>query len=269
VSVPPPSLPGAERLEPIGLGPLDAAAALRRRFDTKYLLPRDAVAELLERLRPTHRILELNGLRHFDYRTTYFDTDELAAFRDHLQGRRRRLKVRIRHYVDTGDCFFELKLRGARDCTIKRRVPHDPRLRRCLGAASLATLERWVQDAYGRPAPSPLTPVLEVAYTRATLVSPGRCERLTLDLDLHMWAAGADGWGHLDPDLAIVETKSAGGPALAVRELKALGARPLDRMSKYCVGVVLALGRARGNALLPVIRHCAGRHAPIRAVGGP
>jgi hypothetical protein len=269
VSVPRRSLPGAERLEPIGLEALDASASLRRRFDVKYLLPRDAVAELLGRLRPTHRMLELNGLRHFDYRTTYFDTEELASFRDHLQGRRRRLKVRVRHYVDTGGCFLELKLRGARDCTIKRRVPHDPRLRRSLGADSLAALERWVQDAYCRPAPNPLAPVLDVAYGRATLVSPERGERLTIDLDLHMWAAGADGWGSLDREFAIVETKSARGPALAGGELRALGARPLDRMSKYCVGVVLALGRARGNALLPVIRHCAGRHSATGAVCGP
>jgi hypothetical protein len=265
VSVPRPSLPGAERLDSIGLEALDAAAALRRRFDTKFLLPRAAVSELLRHLKPTYRILELNGLRRFDYRTIYFDTEELGAFRDHLKGRRRRLKVRVRHYVNTGDCFFELKLRGARDCTMKRRAPHDPRFPRSLSTDSLAMLERWVQDAYGRPAPGPLAPVLEVAYTRATLVSPEHAERLTIDLDLRMWATGADGWGRLDPDLAIVETKSARGPTLAGRQLKSLGGRPLDRMSKYCLGVVLTLGRGRGNALLPVMRHCAGPHSPTGA----
>jgi Domain of unknown function (DUF4956) len=31
----------------------------------------------------------------------------------------------------------------------------------------------------------------------------------------------------------------------------------------------LALGRARGNALLPVIRRCAGRHSATGAFGGP
>jgi VTC domain len=269
VSVPRRSLPGAERLEPIGLQTLDASVALRRRFDTKYLLSYNVVSDLLGRLRPTHRILELDGLRHFDYRTTYFDTEELAAFRDHMQGRRRRLKVRLRHYVDTGDFFLELKLRGARGCTLKRRAPHNPRLRRSLGDHGRAALERWVRDAYARPAPSPLAPVLDVAYGRSTLAFPERGERLTIDLDLRMWAAGADGWGRLDPGFVIVETKSSTGPALAGRELRALGARPLDRMSKYCVGVVLALGRARGNALLPVIRHCAGRHSPTRGFCGP
>lgn len=267
--MPRPSLPGAERLDPVGLETLDAAAALRRRFDTKYLLPRAAVSELLSHLEPTHRILELNGLRGFDYRTTYFDTEELGAFRDHLQGRRRRLKVRVRHYLDTGDCFLELKFRGARDCTMKRRAPHDPRLPRSLGTDSLDVLERWVQDAYGRPAPGPLAPVLEVAYTRATLVSAEHGERLTIDLDLRMWPTGVDGWGRLDPDLAIVETKSAHGPTLAGHRLRSLGARPLERMSKYCLGVVLTLGRARGNALLPVMRHCAGRHSPTGASCAP
>jgi hypothetical protein len=94
VSAPHSQLPGAERLEPIGLDALDAAAALRRRFDTKYLLPRDALGELLERLRPTHRVLEIDALRGFRYRTTYFDTNGLATFRDHAQGRRRRVKAR-------------------------------------------------------------------------------------------------------------------------------------------------------------------------------
>jgi hypothetical protein len=266
VSVPRPQLPAAERLEPIGLAALDAAAALRCRFDTKYLLPRIALDRLLSRLEPTHRVLEVDGLRDFEYRTTYFDTEQLEAFSDHLQGRRRRLKVRLRHYVDSGDCFLELKLRGARGCTIKRRVPHDPSLPRSLTADGLAALERWVRSAYDRPAPGPLAPMLDVAYRRTTLVAPERGERLTIDLELRM-SAGADGWGRLDPAFATVETKSARGPALAGRELIALGARPLDMMSKYCVGVVLAHGRARGNALFSVLRHCAGRHSPTGALG--
>jgi hypothetical protein len=104
VSAPHSQLPAAERLEPIGLEALDAAAALRRRFDTKYLLRREAVGELLERLRATHRVLEIDGLRGFRYWTTYFDTAGLATFRDHVQGRRRRVKARVRRYVESGDC---------------------------------------------------------------------------------------------------------------------------------------------------------------------
>jgi VTC domain len=263
VSVPPRQPPGAERLEPVGLEALDAAAALRRRFDTKYLLPRDALGELLERLRPTHRMLEIEGLREFRYRTTYLDTEELATFRDHVQGRRRRLKARVRRYVDSGDCFLELKLRGPRDCTIKRRLAHDPALGASLPAEALAALDGWVRAAYGRAAPGPLGPVLEVGFRRATLVALDRGERLTIDMEVEMRAPAGDGFGRLGQNLAVIESKSPRGPALATRELNALGARRLESMSKYCLGVVLALGRGRGNALLPVLRHCAGAARPL------
>ena len=253
---PPRQLPGAELLQPVGLEPLDAAAALRRRFDAKYLVPRDAVAELFERLRPTHRVLEVDGLRSFEYRTTYFDTAELATFRDHVQGRRRRLKARVRLYVELGHCFFELKLREARNCTVKRRLAHDPALPRSLTAESVAALQGWVEAAYGRPAPGPLGPVLEVDFRRTTLAALDRGERLTVDVDVGMRASSGDRCGHLDGDFALVESKSPRGVALATRELNLVGARRLEGMSKYCLGVVLALGRGRGNALQPVLRHC-------------
>jgi VTC domain len=252
-----PLLPAGERLEPIGLEALDAAAALRRRFDTKYLLPRHALDALVTRLEPTHRVLEIHGLRDFEYRTTYFDTGDLAAFRDHLKGRRRRLKVRVRRYVESRGCFFEVKLRGPREATVKRRVRHDPASPRCLDAASLSALDRWVREAYGRRAPAGLAPALEVAYRRVSLVAPARGERLTVDLGVRMWAPGGHG-GRLDPELCVVESKSPRGFGLAARELTALRARPLQMMSKYCVGVLLAHGPSRGNALLPVLRHCEG-----------
>jgi hypothetical protein len=249
-------LQDADGLSDIGLDELDAVAALRRRFDAKYLLSRHALPELLERLGPTHRVLEIERLRSFEYRTTYFDTPELEAFRHHLQGRRRRLKVRVRHYVDSGRCSFELKLQGPRGSTVKHRLPCDPELRQGLRAESLTALARWVGGAYGRPPPAPLGPTLEILYTRTTLVAPEARERVTVDVDLRMRRPGGDLYGRLDGELAVVESKSARGLAMAARQLHALGARRLETMSKYCLGVLLAHGAARGNALLPVLRHC-------------
>jgi hypothetical protein len=74
----PPPLQATDGLAAIGLDELDAVAALRRSFDAKYLLSRDALPELLERLAPTHRVLEIEGGRAFEYRTTYFDTRSWA-----------------------------------------------------------------------------------------------------------------------------------------------------------------------------------------------
>jgi hypothetical protein len=264
--VPSPQLPAADRLTPIGLDALDAVAPLRRRFDTKYLLSHAALVELMDRLKSTHRVLEIEGLRAFEYRSTYFDTHELAAFRDHLQGRRRRLKIRVRHYVETDACFLELKLRDSRGRTIKHRLPYHAELRRSLNTDSRAALERWVRDEYGRPAPWPLRPALDVVYRRTTLVAPDRGERLTVDLDLRMSAPGGLAWGRLDPDLAVVESKSARGRALAAHALNAVGARRLETMSKYCLGIALARRHGRGNALLPVLRHCALHDSDGRAL---
>jgi hypothetical protein len=255
--VPSRQLRAADRLTPVGLDALDAVAPLRRRFDTKYLLSRAALVELMDRLKSTHRVLEIEGLRAFEYRTTYFDTQELAAFRNHLQGRRRRLKIRVRQYVETDACFLELKLRDSRGRTLKHRLPYQAGLRHSLNADSRAALERWVRDEYGRPAPWPLRPALDVVYRRTTLVALDRGERLTVDLDLRMGAPGAAARGRLDADLAVVESKSAGGRALAAHALNAVGARRLETMSKYCLGIVLVRGHGRGNALLPVLRHCA------------
>lgn len=114
-----------------------------------------------------------------------------------------------------------------------------------------------------RPAPQRLAPALDVAFTRTTLVAPDRNERLSVDVELRVAAPGGTASGRLRPHLAIVESKSAGGLPLAVRELNALGARPLEGMSKYCLGVVLALGRGRGNALLPVLRQCDRPRPPV------
>jgi hypothetical protein len=164
----------------------------------------------------------------------------------------------VRLYVELGHCFFELKLRGPRNCTVKRRLAHDPGLADSLTAESAAALQEWVQAAYGRPAPAPLAPVLDVSFRRTTLAALERGERLTIDVDVGMRASSGDGCGHLDGDFALVESKSPRGPALATRELNLLGARRLEGMSKYCLGVVLALGRGRGNALRPVLRHCSG-----------
>lgn len=255
----PRSPPAVERLEPIGLEALDLTAGLRRRFDVKYLVPHAALGELIDRLARDHRVLDLDGVRHFGYRTTYFDTEQRSALRDHLQGRRRRLKVRVRHYLDSGACFFELKLRGARGCTIKHRRRHDPDSQRSLTLGSLTALEAWVQAAYAQPAPAPLAPALEVSYRRTTLVAPEHGQRLTIDLDLRMSPVGAGSRGRLDPQLAVVETKAAHGHPVAARALTAVGARPVGNLSKYCLGAVLTSGQPGGNALLPVLRHCTTR----------
>ena len=233
----------------IGLDRLDAGAALRDRVDVKYVVPLEAFAALADRLVPTHAALEIDGRRAFGYRSTYFDTPELGAFRDHMQQRRRRYKCRSREYLDTGDSAFEVKLKGLRGRTVKHRMAHDGHE---LSDAAVAFLRDCLARAYGFAPDGGLRPALDVAYTRVTLAAPELGERVTCDFDLAFSGPGG-AVGRLDPGMAIVESKSLRGNALADRVLLALGHRPEPVCSKYCLGVALTRPVA-GNPLRPLLR---------------
>ena len=238
-----------EAFPAIGLEELDAGAALRDRVDTKYVVPLDAFASLADRLTATHAALEIGGRRAFAYRSTYFDTPDLDAFRDHIQQRRRRYKCRSREYLDSGHYAFEVKLKGLRGRTVKHRMAHDGHE---LSDAAIAFLRECLDLAYGLAPGGGLRPALAVAYTRVTLAAPELGERLTCDFDLTFEGPGGAA-GRLDPGMAIVESKSARGNALADRALRALGHRPQPACSKYCLGVALTRAVA-GNPLRPLLR---------------
>ena len=90
---------GLDALRGATLAEVDAAAALQHRVDRKYLLPIAVAAHLVASLADTHRVLDIDGRRTTDYRSTYFDTPGLLAWRAHAQGRRHRWKVRTRLYA--------------------------------------------------------------------------------------------------------------------------------------------------------------------------
>jgi hypothetical protein len=239
----------AEAFPAIGLDRLDAGAALRDRVDVKYVVPLEAFAALAGRLLPTHSALEIGGRRAFAYRSRYFDTPELRAFRDHIQQRRRRYKCRSREYLDSGAYAFEVKLKGLRGRTVKHRMAHDGHE---LSEAAVDFLRDCLDRAYGRPPDPGLRPALDVAYTRVTLAAPELGERVTCDFDLAFTGPGGAA-GRLEPGMAIVESKSARGDARADRVLRELGHRPQPACSKYCLGVALTRAVA-GNPLRPLLR---------------
>jgi hypothetical protein len=238
-----------EAFAAIGLEQLDAGAALRDRLDVKYVIPLEAFAALADRLIGTHAALEIDGRRAFAYRSTYFDTPELGAFRDHIQQRRRRYKCRSREYLDSGAYAFEVKLKGLRGRTVKHRMAHDSHE---LSDAAVAFLRECLDRAYGVAPGGALRPALDVTYTRVTLAAPDRGERLTCDFDLSFGGPGGAA-GRLDPGMAIVESKSLRGNAAADRVLRGLGHRPEPVCSKYCLGVALTRAVA-GNPLRPLLR---------------
>jgi hypothetical protein len=241
--------PAVERFDAVGLPELQERAALLTRVERKYLVTTAQALALFARLEPTHRVLEIDGVRAFRNRTTYYDTPELLTLRDHLQRRRRRFKCRRRHYLDSEAAVLEVKYKDARGLTRKQAIACEPALP--LADEELRFLRGGVEEATGRPvALERFAPTLTAEVRRVTLAAPSLGERVTCDLTVSL------GTWELDGDLVIVESKSLSGRAVADGVLRSLGAR--ERLcSKYCVGMALTDGRVRANDYRPVVRRFA------------
>ncbi|WP_307859569.1 polyphosphate polymerase domain-containing protein [Cellulomonas sp. zg-ZUI22] len=221
------------RLVPVGLDELVERAGLLTRVDRKYLVPVEAVDGLVRRLPRDAQVLEIASRRLFAYESVYFDTPDLLAYHLAARRRRRRFKVRTRTYVDSAQCWIEVKTRGARGTTVKDRVPHRlddredvapalPFVTATLGAHGIAHADQM----HWRPS-------LLTRYRRATVLLPDTGSRLTIDVDL-VWHDGRRPL-HL-PHMAVVETKTGATASAADRLLWAHGHRPL-RISKYATGL--------------------------------
>lgn len=228
----------AAPLAPLSLAEVTESAALQTRVDRKYLIPTATLTRLVAGLGPGLGVLAIDGRRVFGYESIYFDTPDFGMFRDHVQGRRLRTKVRTRRYVDSGLTMLEVKEKGGRGQTVKHRTPW-----------SGADLDRLVGHEDGRGfvdavlAPrhraDELRPALVSRYRRTTFVDPDAGLRLTCDVDLSFDGSGRS--VQVPAGRVLVETKSATGRSEADRLLHRLGQREIP-ISKYCAGVALTAG---------------------------
>lgn len=233
-----PHLADLAHLPAVGLDELQATAALQTRVDRKYVLPLDALPDLVAALPDGTRRLVIDGRDGFGYESVYFDTPDLDAFHLAAGRRRRRYKVRTRTYTDTGGCWLEVKTRGPRGTTVKDRREHDVRVRDEVGDALGFVLDTLAAHGVALPDPRSgeplLAPTLTTQYRRRTLHLPDGA-RLTVDTGLEWLGARSTA---AVPGHAVVETKSVGGASAADRALWALGHRP-SRISKYATGLVV------------------------------
>ena len=277
----------AEHLATTSLAELNDAAGLLTRVDRKYLVPLERAQELVGGLTSEARVLDIDGRRRFSYASTYFDTPGLEAFMLTARKRRRRFKVRTRTYLDTGLCFLEVKTRGARGTTVKRRMGYHPddasRLTgsgRAFVAACLASTG-VTGPAAARDVAAALRPVLATTYERTTLHLPDAEARATIDTALtwrrltpgartrtpavtvgapqalrpgHLAAAINDGEPVAVADVAVVETKNPATPSPADRALWDAGHRP-TRISKYATGMVLLHPELPANRWYRTLTH--------------
>ena len=241
-------------LERISLDDMNARAALLTRVDRKYVVPTDRLDELIALMNPATQVLEIGGKIEQRYASCYFDTPGLHSFMDTAHKRRRRYKVRTRSYLDSELAFLEVKTRGPRGHTVKKRMAYD------FAQAGRMELSRegrlWVAERLeaaqcfdGVDRVDSLVPVLSGTYTRSTLLMADGQGRATIDTELH-W----DSWGHelQAPHIAIIETKSGEAPSELDRLLWANRIRP-SRISKYATAMALLTPDLQTNRWTRVI----------------
>ena len=181
-------------LPAVGLEELNAEAALQTRVDRKYVVPEAQAQQLLATLDAEVRVLEMDGSRCFAYDSVYFDTAQLDSYLLAAHGRRRRYKVRTRTYVDSAISFLEVKTEGAREATVKERIPYGLTDRARLTAEGLDYVHETLTAAVGGFPGGPLGPVLETRYHRTTLYLPESGSRATIDTGVTWQRPGEPAW---------------------------------------------------------------------------
>jgi hypothetical protein len=233
-------------LAPLSLDELDRRAALRRRVDCKYVVPRDEFAVVVAAARDEYQALEIDGHREFDYESVYFDTPDLRCFRDHVESVRPRFKIRTRYYPETEACFVEVKVKSTDEETTKRQMPHDPSAHGGVDPDARRFLDEVLEELVGERAPERLAPSLTTRYQRLTLAAVDAGQRVTTDIDVTL--SVADGRAtRLRDHLALVETKTEEGQGTIDCLLAERGHEPVT-ISKYRFGVGMLLEDDPGEA---------------------
>ncbi len=221
-------------------------ANLLNRVDTKYIVTPAVLAKVLAKHIDNYAILAVNEKVCLGYETIYFDTDDLAMYKEHHNGKNHRYKVRYRQYEETGDKFIEVKEK-IKNRTAKQRLRIDR-----FTYPIAKGLECLVNDCTPYN-PKQLEPKLTTKFKRITLINKKACERITIDLNIS-FSNEYDASYSLG-NCAIVEIKRDKEDIFSAfaRSLKKQGVLPLA-ISKYCLGTIALNNKVKYNRFKPRLR---------------
>ena len=226
----------------ISLEDLDRVQLLNRK-DTKFVFSQSKLLQLLDRLKPFYRILEIEGKRIFVYDNTYFDTDEFFFYTQHHNECRKRFKVRYRKYCETNEQYFEIKVKDNKNRTIKNRLKIND------GSGNFGEEEkRLILEIIGLP-PEQLSPKLDIQFSRITLADNSFNERLTIDTNL---SAKNGISSKIFDQLAVAEIKQKKYDPKSdfIQILRDLKISEM-RFSKYCMGMLHVHKEIKYNRFKP------------------
>lgn len=239
-----------ERFEPITLAEMQSVK-LMNRIDTKYLVPRSMLPQVLARL-SDHYFVQANADRRYaHYNTLYYDTPDAVMYRIHHDRKLLRQKLRARIYCDTQEAFCEIKTKNNKRRTKKKRV--ELPLQLFDNMLSNNEIHGFVEAKLWYN-PDTLIPQVENEFDRITLVNRDRSERLTIDSELHFTNRATSRTADL-PYLVIIELKQDGNiPSFFKTVMLDMRIQP-KRISKYCLGTVLTNPSVKSNRFKKKLRY--------------
>ena len=219
---------------------------LLKRYDTKFIFCREKLMPLLDFLSTRYEVLEIDGRRCFRYESLYYDTDDFFFYRQHHNKKYDRYKVRCRKYIDSNQCYFEIKHKSNKNKTNKSRI--------LLGGSDILSELSEESKSFARSnillngnIIDRIKPKLGVNFERITFANRDNKERFTIDL--HIEFTGKNALQRKMDNLVIAELKSEKSSANTrlVRYLKGLKIYPAS-FSKYCVGVAITERNIKYNS---------------------
>lgn len=217
---------------------------LMNRVDTKYIITVNTLEEILKRSSQDYYIqTNTVGERIASYHTVYLDTEDKVMYTLHETGHKVREKIRIRTYKDTSETFLEIKDKNnhGRTKKIRMEIPKidmlsdNPKAEHFLHSKAKFKLRN-------------LKPHIENEFSRITLVSKTKTERLTIDLNLRFHNFDNDQSISLS-HIAIIELKRDGLSHSPMKQLLLEMQIREGGFSKYCIGCAMTNSELRQNNL--------------------
>ena len=225
---------------------------LMNRVDTKYVISEEYCMELLRRAVDKYSVQVIGDVRACRYSTLYYDTDDLEMYTVHQNRKLTRQKIRSRTYVESGITFIEVKNKTNKGRTKKKRIAIDESYFARVSESPEAAAFLRERANY---APEDIKPALATIFDRITLVNHAHTERLTIDMNLRFVNMRTEPHTEAKIDrMVIVELKQDGLCYSPMKEiLLDLRVKKL-KVSKYCVGTVLANPTVKANRFKRKIR---------------
>jgi len=237
-----------DSMPPITLDEMHGIRLLNR-LDTKYVTSKSKLIQLLHMVQSEYYVQVNHARRLIPYHTTYYDTADHVMYNMHHNKRARRMKVRVRTYVASGETFLEVKNKNNHGRTKKKRieVPSQDDFRNVEGAPELVRKKTGLSL-------SDLNRVVSNRFQRITLVNMGKTERLTIDLNIsfHNFETNID---HGTDELVVIELKRDGNVYSPItNKLRDIHVHPTG-FSKCCIGMALTDVSLKRNNFKPKLRN--------------